>query len=675
MSFNDCDIRYLKGVGEKRAEKLYKLGIDTVGALLRFYPRGYEDWSVITPIYDCTSGEKVCVRARISTPIKEHFIRKNMTLYRFEVCDNSGSMPITIFNNKFLAAKLNFGCEYLFYGKISADSLLPAMSSPEVAEVGTAGIKPVYNATAGFGSKAVERLVKIALSAGIPEDPIPEEIRCENGLCELRFALENIHFPRSREALERAKARLVFEELFILQMGLSLLKGKSRTAAGSVIDKSYKQEFLGLLPFSLTGAQNRVIDECIADMMSGRLMNRLVQGDVGSGKTAVAAALMHTVAKCGMQSALMAPTEILAEQHFLTLSSMLKGSGIGCVLLTGSMKKREKDSAKEALSDGTAMIAVGTHALISDDVHFSSLGLVITDEQHRFGVAQRAKLAAKGVRPHTLVMSATPIPRTLALIIYGDLDISIIDEYPRGRQKIESYCVTGELRTRVWNYIKKHLDEGRQGYVVCPLVEENEELDILSAEEYFEDLKRSSLLGGYKIGLLHGKQKPREKDAVMRAFKDGEIQLLVCTTVVEVGIDVPNAAIMVIENSERFGLSQLHQLRGRIGRGEFKSTCIFISDITGGVTAERLSVIKNNSDGFRIADEDLRLRGPGDFLGNRQHGLPTLRIADLYADSQVLRSAGQAAMRLLESDPKLLNSDNAALRAEIKALYKKLNEN
>ncbi len=674
MSFNDCDIRFLKGVGEKRAEKLYKLGIDTVGALLRFYPRMYQDWSVITPISDCVSGQTVCVKARIASRIKENFIRKNMTVYRFEVADSSGSMPITVFNNKYLAEKLNFGCEYLFYGKISENTILPAMSSPEIAETAGGGIRPIYPATAGMNSRAIEKLVKTALSAGVPDDCIPEAVRQEYGLCDLRFALENIHFPRSHDALERAKLRLVFEELFILQMGLSLLKGKRKTLTDAVLQDDCTEEFEGLLPFPLTNAQRRVIKESISDMKSGKVMNRLVQGDVGSGKTAVAAALCFSAAKNQMQSALMAPTEILAEQHFKTLASILSPCGIECVLLTGSMTKKQKSIAKDALKSGGAMVAVGTHALISDDVDFSKLGLVITDEQHRFGVAQRAKLAAKGTSPHTLVMSATPIPRTLGLIIYGDLDISIIDEYPKGRQKIESYCVTRDYRQRVFGYIKKHLDEGRQGYIVCPLVEENEALELLSAEQYYEQLK-DSILGGYKIGLLHGKMKPKDKDAVMRAFKDGEIRLLICTTVVEVGIDVPNAAIMVIENAERFGLSQLHQLRGRIGRGEFKSTCIFISDVTGGVTKERLEVIKNNSDGFKIADEDLRLRGPGDFLGNRQHGLPELKIADLYADKAVLKTAGAAAKSVLMSDPRLKCEENAFLRKEIAALYKKLCEN
>lgn len=370
----------------------------------------------------------------------------------------------------------------------------------------------------------------------------------------------------------------------------------------------------------------------------------------------------------------MAPTEILAEQHYKNLCDSLKNTDIKCVLITGSLKKSEKQRAKEMLQSGEVQIAVGTHALISGDVEFKNLALVITDEQHRFGVSQRADLSGKGTRPHTLVMSATPIPRTLGLIIYGDLDISIIDEYPKGRQKIENYCVESALRPRVFAYIKKHLDEGRQGYIVCPMVEENAELDLKSAEEYYAEIKDSEFKN-YRVGLIHGQMKPKEKDSVMRDFKDGKIQLLVCTTVIEVGIDVPNAAIMVIENAERFGLSQLHQLRGRIGRGSYKSTCIFISDYKKGITAQRLNVIKQSNDGFKIADEDLRLRGPGDFLGSRQHGLPNLKIADIYADNDILKLAGMAAASLLEQDPKLKGDENKNLRAEIIKMYKKLNEN
>ncbi len=670
MSNFQTDIRFLKGVGEKRAQHLYSLGIDTIGALLRYYPRGYEDFSNVKQIFDCGADEKVCVKARIITPITENKIRKNMTLYKFAASDGTAQMQVTIFNNKYLAAKLHEGSEYLFLGKMQSGTFLPSMSSPEIREVGTVGIAPVYPASKNMTSAAIGKLVKTALSNCEIEDVLPEGVKRQYKLCDLRTAIENIHFPKSEEALTRAKQHLVFEELFILRTGLMLLKNKRKVKSPFVLEKDYTTYYINSLPFEMTNAQKRVIGECVADMASGRVMNRLVQGDVGSGKTAVAASLMYHTAKSGFQAAIMAPTEILAEQHYKNLCESLKGSGIEVVLVTGSLKKSEKQAAKEKLACGNAQLAVGTHALISEDVSFKNLALVITDEQHRFGVTQRAEFAGKGLQPHTLVMSATPIPRTLGLIIYGDLDISIIDEYPRGRVPIENYCVESALRPRVFGYIKKHLDEGRQGYIVCPMVEENEELNIKSAEEYFADIKDGEFRN-YNVGLLHGKMKPKEKDAVMRAFKDGEIGLLVCTTVIEVGIDVPNAAIMVIENAERFGLSQLHQLRGRIGRGRHKSTCIFISDYK----KERLNVIKQTGDGFKIAEEDLKLRGPGDFLGSRQHGLPQLKIADIYADNDVLRLTGMAAAYLLENDPKLKKEENLNLRKEIISMYKKLNEN
>lgn len=666
----ETDIKYLKGVGTKRAEALNRLGIDTVGALLRFYPRAYEDWSDVKKIADCTYGEQVAVKATIITEISKHIIRSNMTLYKFVIADNSERMTVTIFNNRYLAERLSKGREYLFFGKIGMQGFFPTMSSPEIRETSAVGIVPIYHAGSGMSSKMIEKLVKTALTAELPPDPIPEGVRRKNNLCDLAFALENIHFPRTRESLDRARRRLVFEELFILQTGLALLKGKRRNESSFILKSDTTDEFLSMLPFKLTGAQLRTVRECVKDMMSGSCMNRLVQGDVGSGKTAVAAALLYNTVKCGMQAAFMAPTEILAEQHFATLTSMLENSGIRCTLLTGSLSKKKKDELKAALARGEYDIAVGTHALLSDDVIFDRLGLVITDEQHRFGVAQRAKLAAKGSTVHTLVMSATPIPRTLALIIYGDLDISIIDEYPKGRQQIKSYAVKSELRPRVFNFIKKHLDEGRQGYIVCPMVEENEEMPVVSAQEYFAKISDGEFKD-YRVGLLHGKMSARDKDAVMRSFKQGEIQLLVCTTVIEVGIDVPNAAIMLIENAERFGLSQLHQLRGRIGRGSFESSCIFMSDYA----AERLSVISKTSDGFKIAEEDLRLRGPGDFLGQRQHGLPELRIADIAADRDTLRLAGNAVAELLQTDPRLKSEENLPLRKEIIKLYKSLNEN
>ena len=668
------DIRFLKGVGEKRAQHLYSLGIDTIGALLRYFPRGYEDFSNQKQIFDCMADEKVCVKARLITPVTEYKIRSNMTLYKFKISDGTAHAQVTIFNNKYLAAKLHEGSEYLFAGKIGQGRFSLEMSSPEIREVGDTGILPVYPASKNMTSSAIAKLVGTALENCEIEDVLPESIKSAYKLCDLREAIHNIHFPKSEEALEAAKKHLVFEELFVLRTGLMLLKNKRKINSQFVFTTDYTSEYINSLPFQMTAAQKRVINDCVRDMSSGKIMNRLVQGDVGCGKTAVASALMYHTAKSGFQAAIMAPTEILAEQHYKNLCEGLKNTGIECVLLTGSLKKSEKQKAKELLRDGKAQISVGTHALISGDVEFSNLALVITDEQHRFGVTQRASFSDKGVRPHTLVMSATPIPRTLGLIVYGDLDISIIDEYPRGRQQIENYCVEGGLRQRVFGYIKKHLDEGRQGYIVCPMVEENEEIDIKSAEQYFAEIKDGEFKN-YRVGLLHGKMKPKDKDAVMRAFKDGEIQLLVCTTVIEVGIDVPNAAIMVIENAERFGLSQLHQLRGRIGRGSYKSTCIFISDYKSGITADRLNVIKSSTDGFKIADEDLRLRGPGDFLGSRQHGLPSLKIADIYADNDILRLAGMAAANLLESDPKLKLPDNENLRKEIIAMYRRLNEN
>ncbi len=670
MSNFQTDIRFLKGVGEKRAQHLYSLGIDTIGALLRYYPRGYEDFSNIKQIFDCNNDEKVCVKAKIITPISENKVRQNMTIYKFAVSDDTAQMQVTIFNNKYLAARLHQGSEYLFLGKMQSGAFLPAMSSPEIREVGDTGIAPIYPASKNMTSAAIQKLVKTALASCEITDVLPESIRLKYKLCDLRTAIENIHFPKSEESLAQAKKCLVFEELFVLRTSLMLLKNKRRVRSPFVFTNNYTNDYINSLPFDMTNAQKRVIAECESDMASGRVMNRLIQGDVGCGKTAVAAALMYHTAKNGAQAAIMAPTEILAEQHYKNLCESLKNTDIKCVLLTGSLKKSEKQKTKELLASGQAQLAVGTHALISGDVEFKNLALVITDEQHRFGVAQRAELSGKGVQPHTLVMSATPIPRTLGLIIYGDLDISIIDEYPRGRVPIENYCVESALRQRVFGYIKKHLDEGRQGYIVCPMVEENEELDIKSAEEYFADIKDGEFKN-YRVGLLHGKMKPKDKDAVMRSFKDGEIQLLVCTTVIEVGIDVPNAAIMVIENAERFGLSGLHQLRGRIGRGRHKSTCIFISDYK----KERLNVIKQSNDGFKIADEDLRLRGPGDFLGSRQHGLPQLKIADIYADTDTLRLTGMAAAELLEQDPKLKQPENANLRKEIISMYKKLNEN
>lgn len=669
------DIRFLKGVGEKRAELLQKKGIDTVGALLRFYPRAYLDWQNITPISECPEGENVCVRAEITSPVKTVNIRRGMTLYKFAAADDSGVIEVTLFNRKYLAENLRQGRSYLFYGKLGYGITLRQMSSPEIMPAEYMGIEPVYAATEGLSSKTIEKIMKNALVyADGMADVIPQGIREKNGLCDFKTALKSIHFPLERQALESAKRRLVFEELFVLQTGLLFLKRRRRALAGCTVKNNLLEEFKKTLSFKLTGAQERVINECLSDMMSPRPMNRLIQGDVGSGKTAVAAALMYISAGNGFQSALMAPTELLAEQHFKTLCKITENSGIKCALLTGSLTKKQKDEVKAGLKSGEIKVAVGTHALLTDDVEFENLGLVVTDEQHRFGVGQRGRLSSKGNNPHTLVMSATPIPRTLGLIIYGDLDISIIDEYPAGRQKIATYCVDSSYNTRVYNYIKKFIAEGRQAYIVCPLVDENEALGIKSASEYYKELSENQFKG-YTVGLLHGKMKPKDKENVMRRFAAGEIQLLISTTVIEVGIDVPNAALMVIENAERFGLSQLHQLRGRIGRGEYSSACILISDVKSGDTKRRLDVIKNNTDGFKIADEDLKLRGPGDFLGSRQHGLPDMKIADIFADRETLHLAGKEAEELIKRDPALHDPENAGLRAEIAALFSRLNRN
>lgn len=669
------DIRFLKGVGEKRAELLRKKGIDTVGALLRFYPRAYLDWQNITPISECHEGENVCVRAEITSPVKTANIRRGMTLYKFSAADDSGVIEVTLFNRKYLAENLREGRSYLFYGKLGYGITLRQMSSPEIMPAEYMGIEPVYAATEGLSSKTIEKIMKNALVyTDSMQDAIPDGIRKKNGLCDFKTALKSIHFPLERQALESAKRRLVFEELFVLQTGLLFLKRRRRALAGCTVKENLLDEFKKTLSFKLTGAQERVINECLSDMMSPCPMNRLIQGDVGSGKTAVAAALMYISAGNGFQSALMAPTELLAEQHFKTLCKITENSGIKCALLTGSLTKKQKDEVKVGLKSGEIKVAVGTHALLTDDVEFESLGLVVTDEQHRFGVGQRGRLSSKGNNPHTLVMSATPIPRTLGLIIYGDLDISIIDEYPAGRQKIATYCVDSSYNARVYNYIKKFIAEGRQAYIVCPLVDENEALGIKSASEYYEELSENQFKD-YTVGLLHGKMKPKDKESVMRRFAAGEIQLLISTTVIEVGIDVPNAALMVIENAERFGLSQLHQLRGRIGRGEYSSACILISDVKSGDTKRRLDVIKNNTDGFKIADEDLKLRGPGDFLGSRQHGLPDMKIADIFADRETLHSAGKEAEELLRRDPMLHDAENAGLRSEITELFRRLNGN
>lgn len=663
----NASIKYLKGVGEKRAAMLAKLGIFTLRDLLTFYPRTYEDWSKITAIKDAPMNENVCIRAIVGMPCREHKIRKGMTLYKTEVTDGEMILDITFFNNPYSAKKLEQGKEYLFFGRITGKGYFRSMNSPEFVETdGSGGIRPIYPQTAGMNSRAIEKLIKTAFEYGerVP-DPIPVEIRNSYCLMELNDALRNIHFPKNEDMLSEARRRLIFEELFLLELGLLRMKTKSRQSTALSMEKDYTDEFRSLLPFELTNAQKRAISQAAADMLLGTPMNRLVQGDVGSGKTAVCAALIYNCIRNGYQSALMAPTEVLAMQHYKTLAKFFEETDITVALLTGSTPAAEKKRIKASLKSGETDLVIGTHALIQKDVEFESLALCVTDEQHRFGVNQRNSLHSKGKNPHTLVMSATPIPRTLALIIYGDLDLSILDEMPKGRQKTETYLVTPEIRERAYGYIKKHLCEGRQGYIVCPLVEEGEASEMTAANALFKELS-DGFFKGFKLGLLHGKMKSADKKAVMDAFASGEIQLLVSTTVIEVGIDVPNAVIMVIENAERFGLSQLHQLRGRIGRGTEKSTCILISEAE---ESERLGVLASTTDGFRIADEDLRLRGPGDFFGSRQHGLPEMKIANMMTDGEAIRETHAAAENLLRKNPALSGEEYTLLRNAVNRLF------
>lgn len=651
---------------------LSRLGVSDVNALVRLYPRIYEDWSQIKSINEAQIGELCCIKGIVGSPVRKNLIRKGLTLYKTEVTDGSGIMGITIFNSRFAAEKLTAGDEFLFFGRVGGNLYRKEMSSPEIEPAEDADrIRPIYPQTHGLNSKMIEKLVKTALTQCKDElvDPIPLWLREKYCLMKLSDALWNIHFPQNPDYLEEARRRLIFEELLILQLGLEKMRSQTQKNAGAVIEREFSDEYFSLLPFSPTGAQRRAVKEAMRDMMSGRQMNRLLQGDVGSGKTAVAAALVYSAAKNSMQSALMAPTEVLAEQHYKTFLKLFEGCGIKVELLTGSDTAAQKRRKKEALRAGDIDLLIGTHAIIQSDVEFKSLALVITDEQHRFGVEQRNALGEKGKNPHLYVMSATPIPRTLALIIYGELDISVLDELPPGRQKIETYAVTSELRQRAYNYVKKHLDEGRQGYIICPLVDgDGDDTELASAVKYADELQHGAFRG-YTVGLMHGKMKSADKKAVMQSFSEGETQLLVSTTVIEVGVDVPNAVIMVIENAERFGLSQLHQLRGRIGRGQYKSTCILITDAQNDTAQRRMKVMETTTDGFKIADEDLKLRGPGEFFGSRQHGLPEMKIADMLKDRGTLEETQRAAKEIVARDPELSSPENAALNSEIQRLF------
>ena len=667
------EITYLKGVGEKRARLFQKLGAPTVGALLRCYPRSYEDWSRVCTVADAPLDQPCAIRGTVLRTPTETRIRKGMTLYKTAVTDGSHDLQLTFFNNPYVQTMLKAGESYVFYGRVTGSLLRKEMTSPEFCKASDAlPVLPVYRQTEGLSSRQISAAMKnaLALLPDMVHDPIPDTIRKEHQLCHLRYALENIHFPTSMESLAIARRRLIFEELLVLQLGLLQMKGHSRKRQSHHPIADHSGDFWQLLPFAPTNAQRRAVAEALGDMAGDVPMNRLVQGDVGSGKTAVAAALCHSVIQSGKQAAFMAPTEILAKQHFDSLTKLLSPAGIRLGLLTGSVTAAKKRHLLEALAAGDIDLLVGTHALISDGVVFQNLALVVTDEQHRFGVAQRSSLTAKGDNPHQLVMSATPIPRTLALMIYGDLDISVLDERPPGRQAIRTYAIDSKKRPRAFQFLRKHIDQGYQCYIICPLIEEGQS-DMASVTQYTEILRRD-YFPDLEIGVLHGKMKPREKEAVMGRFAAGEIPILVSTTVVEVGVDVPNAVVMVIENAERYGLSQLHQLRGRVGRGSVQSTCILVSDARNDEAVARLRIMCQTDDGFRIADEDLRLRGPGDFFGTNQHGLPDLKIANMAEDLETLRAAQDTARALLSEDPALAQPEHRGLRGQVAMLFARM---
>lgn len=668
----DDKITVLNGIGSKRAEMYNKLGIYTVRDLIYHFPRGYVDYSSPVPVDETVLNENNVICVRIDKRISPAFIRKGMTIYRVVASDDSGEITVVIYNSEYLFNALTTGGRFILYGKVTGNLIRREITSPMILKADDENkIQPVYHLTEGLTQQMMRVTMKNALKALDEEiyEPVPKKYLLENSLASLPFSLSNIHFPKDMETLSLAKNRLVFDELLVLQLGMSMIKGKSRLETGCSMRAVSLQKFTQSLPFELTDAQKRAISDCIADMQKGNAMNRLVQGDVGSGKTAVAAACAYFAAKNGFQTALMAPTEILATQHHETLKSFLSPLGIEVCLLTGSLKAKEKNEIKSKLSAGECFVAVGTHALIQNTTEFLNLGLVITDEQHRFGVEQRAKLSQKGNNPHKLVMSATPIPRTLALMIYGDLDISVINELPKGRKPVLTYAVTGKLRDRAFNFVRESLDEGRQAYIVCPMIEESE-LDLKSVEKYSKDVSENQFKD-YRVGLLHGKMSAEKKDEVMTDFKEHRIDLLVCTTVVEVGVDVPNAAVMVIENADRFGLSQLHQLRGRVGRGEHQSHCILITDNVTEESKTRLKILSKTNDGFRISEEDLKLRGPGDFFGQRQHGLPSLKIADMAENMETLHQAQEAAKEILNKDYDLSRAENEGLKSLVDKLFDK----
>jgi ATP-dependent DNA helicase RecG len=680
MSYLDTSIKNIKGIGPVKAKLFNKLGLNTIEDLLEYYPRGYKDKSQTTKIKDLQPEESYTVRVRTSGKAQEGRGKSGIIITKLTVFDDTGKLNVVWFNNRYVKNTFKEGDEVLLYAKVKRIGKDLVMETPEYERVAVGNsvnlmrIAPYYSLTEGLSQKDIRKALNAALQQ-INEkltDVFPEELRKKYGMAEINFCINNIHFPETLDNLELARRRLIFEEFFMLQSGLVHIKKISNEGkTGISFDKINEiQEFIAKLPFKLTSAQLRVFEEVSKDMESTNVMNRLVQGDVGSGKTAVAALALFKCVRSGYQGVMMVPTEILAEQHMLTLAQLFKDTDVNIGLLKGSMSGKEKERVLAAVQAGEIDIVVGTHALIQNSVSFKKLGLVITDEQHRFGVRQRAILSAKGNNPDMMVMTATPIPRTLSLIVYGDLDVSIINEMPPGRKKVETYFVDSAKKERLMNFVKKELDAGRQAYFVCPLVEESEKLELNSAVEYSEEIKEE-YFKNYRVGLLHGKMKADEKNAVMESFREKETQILVSTTVIEVGVNIPNATIMVIEDADRFGMAQLHQLRGRVGRGEYQSYCILISDTKSEAAQERLKYMTKTENGFEVAEKDLEFRGSGEILGQRQHGLPGFKLADIFRDFELLKLSKNAVEFIHEND-KLSNDEYKRMKAILDSRFQRI---
>lgn len=661
----------IKGIGPKKAAALSKLNIETIEDMVYFFPRDYQDRRNRKKIAELREDEVAVVKGRIRRIFSDGYRKGNKQLLKLLVTDETGVLEVVFFNAKYLMKNFREGCEYVFYGKVAVNFDKVQMIHPDYStNDDETGILSIYPLTKGISQKDMRTWQKNIISAyQNAEDFISQETIESNRLCSLEYALQNVHFPQEKQKLLEAKYRLIFDELFILQTGLFAARQNIKDGKnGIAFDKSVSvKAYIDDMPYPLTGAQARCVDEIVTDLESTKVMNRLVQGDVGSGKTAVAEIAMYKAVKCGYQAVLMAPTEILAKQHYEGLKRNFARHDIEVGFLSGNMKVAEKRETLKRLKEGQIQILIGTHAIIQPQVEFNKLGLVITDEQHRFGVGQRIKLKEKGLNPNILVMTATPIPRTLAVIIYGDLDISIIDELPPGRQKIQTRSINGQKRMQCYDFVEQQLKEGRQAYVVTPLIEDSEVLDVRSAQSVAEELK--GRFAGYSVELIHGAMKQVQKDEIMERFYNGEIDVLVATVVIEVGINVPNSTVIVVENAERFGLAQLHQLRGRVGRGSHKSYCFLIYEGGSDIAVKRGEIMEASSDGFFIAEEDLKLRGPGEIFGMRQHGMPDLNIADLAKHIKVMEHAKVEARKVIEKDPYLIDEKNQVLRRRVIKLF------